>query len=72
MRFSTSHTEEMREAFGDRLEESVNLAPYTSARIGGPADYLLTATSAKDLAQLAQKLWEMEMTFRILGGGKWK
>lgn len=59
----------MREAFGDRLEESVNLAPYTSARIGGPADYLLTATSAKDLAQLAQKLWEMDMTFRILGGG---
>ncbi len=69
MRFSPSHTEEMREAFGDRLEELVTLAPYTSARIGGPADYLLTATSAKDLAQMAQKLWEMEMTFRILGGG---
>jgi UDP-N-acetylmuramate dehydrogenase len=59
----------MRKVFGDRLQESVRLAPYTSARIGGPADYLLIATSAEDLAQLAEKLWEMEMTFRILGGG---
>lgn len=69
MRFSPSRTDEMREVFGDRLQESVSLAPYTSARIGGPADYLLVASSADDLAQLAQKLWDMEMTFRILGGG---
>lgn len=67
--FSPSRTDEMRKVFGDRLQESVNLAPYTSARIGGPVDYLLIATSLEDLAQLATKLWEMDMTFRILGGG---
>lgn len=55
--------------FGDRLQESTNLAPYTSSRIGGPADYLLIATSADDLASMADQLWQMEMDFRILGGG---
>lgn len=69
MRFSPSRTAEMRGAFGDRLQESVSLAPYTSSRIGGPADFLLVAASAEELAEMAQKLWEMEVTFRILGGG---
>jgi UDP-N-acetylmuramate dehydrogenase len=59
----------MRKAFGDRLQESVSLAPYTSARIGGPADFLLTASSAGELADMAEKLWGMEVSFRILGGG---
>lgn len=68
-RFSPSRIEEMRKTFGERLQESTNLAPYTSARIGGPADYLLIATSADDLIQLANQLWEIEMDFRILGGG---
>jgi hypothetical protein len=31
---------------GDKVKENVSLAPYTSARIGGPADVLITAESA--------------------------
>jgi UDP-N-acetylmuramate dehydrogenase len=59
----------MKEAFGDRLKEGVLLAPYTSARIGGPADFVIEAHSAKELEEYAQALWNMEMPFRILGGG---
>ena len=68
-RLSATRTDEMREQFGERLRESVNLAPYTSARIGGMVDYLLIAKSAKELEEMAQQLWNMDMNFRILGGG---
>ena len=59
----------LRAAFGDRLQENVSLAPYTSARIGGPADALLTATSADELAETVSHLWELDVPYAILGGG---
>jgi UDP-N-acetylmuramate dehydrogenase len=59
----------MREVFGDQLREEVSLAPYTSSRIGGPADFLIEVRSADRLARTAQQLWEMDMQYRILGGG---
>jgi UDP-N-acetylmuramate dehydrogenase len=61
--------EALRTAFGDRLQENVLLAPYTSARIGGPADALLTVRSADELAEAASLLWELGVPYRILGGG---
>ena len=33
------------------MKENISLAPYTSARIGGPADILITAESADELAR---------------------
>ncbi len=59
----------MRDAFGAELREDVPLGPYTSARIGGAADILITADSATKLTGIADRLWENEMEFRILGGG---
>ncbi|MBC8097204.1 MAG: UDP-N-acetylmuramate dehydrogenase, partial [Akkermansiaceae bacterium] len=59
----------LRELFGDQLQEQVVLAPYTSARIGGPADALLTARSADELAQLVQTCWQHDLPFTMLGGG---
>lgn len=59
----------LRAAFGDRLQENVLLAPYTSARIGGPADALLTATSADELAETVSRLWELDIPYVTLGGG---
>jgi UDP-N-acetylmuramate dehydrogenase len=59
----------LREAFGMRLREGVPLAPYTSARIGGPADYLLLARSASELESVCLTLWALGMDFRMLGGG---
>ena len=32
---------------GDKVKENVSLAPYTSARIGGPADIFLTADTCR-------------------------
>ncbi len=60
---------ELRKSFGDRLQENVPLSGYTSSRIGGPADALVFARSAAELAQAAQKLWSMEIPLILLGGG---
>jgi UDP-N-acetylmuramate dehydrogenase len=62
-------TEQLRGAFPDFLQENAPLARYTAARIGGPAEFLLTVYSAAELAGAAEKLWELEIKFRLLGGG---
>ena len=54
---------------GDKVKENVSLAPYTSARIGGPADILIIAKSADELAQIIKLLQKQEMDYLILGGG---
>ena len=54
---------------GDKVKENVSLAPYTSARIGGPADILITAESADELARIIKLLQKQEMDYLILGGG---
>ena len=59
----------LRAAFGNRLQENIVLAPYTSARIGGPADALLTVTSADELAEAISRLWELDVPYVLLGGG---
>jgi UDP-N-acetylmuramate dehydrogenase len=56
-------------AFGAQVRENVSLAPYTSARIGGPADVLLTATSADELAAMLGVIWQHGFPCFILGGG---
>lgn len=65
----TVPTSRLREAFGERLQENVSLAPYTSARIGGPADGLVTISSADELADTVSRLWQMNVPYVILGGG---
>jgi UDP-N-acetylmuramate dehydrogenase len=54
---------------GDRVKENVSLAPYTSARIGGPADILITVTSADELARAIKLLRKEQIPYTILGGG---
>jgi UDP-N-acetylmuramate dehydrogenase len=51
------------------VKENVSLAPYTSARIGGPADVLIAAGSADDLARIIKLLWKLELDYLMLGGG---
>lgn len=60
---------DLRAVFGERLQENVLLAPYTSARIGGPADALIIVKSADELAEAAANLWEMGAPYFIFGGG---
>ncbi len=59
----------LRTEFGDALQENVMLAPYTSARIGGPADVLLTVKSVDELADAMKFIWDQEIPYYILGGG---
>lgn len=59
----------LRDAFGERMQENVMLAPYTSARVGGPADALITVTSADELAEIISRLWELDVPYEMLGGG---
>lgn len=66
---STEARQALRRAFGRRLREGILLAPYTSARIGGPADFLLAVRSVEELANTCRTLWGLGLEFRLLGGG---
>jgi UDP-N-acetylmuramate dehydrogenase len=59
----------LRATFGDRLQENVLMAGYTSARIGGPADALLFVRSADELAAAVETFWSLDLPFVLLGGG---
>ena len=59
----------LRLRFGAAVQENVSLAPYTSARIGGPADIFLTVKSADEFANVMQIIWDYGMPYTILGGG---
>lgn len=68
-RVAADLAEGLRNAFRGRLQEGAPLAPHTSARIGGPADFLLVAHSAQELEETAHTLWRLGAPFRLLGGG---
>jgi UDP-N-acetylmuramate dehydrogenase len=53
----------------DRLERDVVLAPYTTFKIGGPADLLYRARTPDELAQAVLAAWELEVPFFLLGLG---
>src|SRR5437667_6228670 len=53
-------------AFGAR---DAPLAPHTSLRIGGPADFFLRVASEKDLLDAIQVARENELPVFLLGGG---
>ena len=61
--------EELRSIFGRGLQENVLMANFTTMNVGGPADALLIANSADQLAQIVGKLWEMDLPVKVLGGG---
>ncbi len=52
-----------------RLLRDVTLAPYTTFRIGGPADLFYSATSADDLATAVQVAREAGIPWFVLGLG---
>jgi UDP-N-acetylmuramate dehydrogenase len=60
---------EMKDLFGDRIMFNVPLARYTTARVGGTADALLTVRSKTELVEVVTKLWMHETPFVLLGGG---
>lgn len=69
MTMMTAPVDLLRARLGDTVKENVPLAPYTSARIGGPADIFITADTAAELVRVVSLLWKLGLPFTILGGG---
>jgi UDP-N-acetylmuramate dehydrogenase len=55
--------------FGDKVQENISLAPYTAARIGGPADIFIIANSVDDLVEIMTAIWQQGLSYIVLGGG---
>jgi UDP-N-acetylmuramate dehydrogenase len=53
----------------NRLHEAVPLAPYTTFKIGGPADLFYEATSADDLAEAVRAARHFDIPYFVLGLG---
>jgi len=62
-------TADLRKRFRDQVQENVLLAPYTSARIGGPADVLVTIRNVDELVSAVQACQDAQLSFTLLGGG---
>lgn len=60
---------QLSEKLGSRTEKNVLLAPYTSTRVGGPADLLIRIHSKDELVKAVNYLYECSMPFFIIGGG---
>src|SRR6266704_1599527 len=52
-----------------QLKRDEPLAPYTTFRIGGPADLMYNATAADDLANAVQSARELDVPYFVLGLG---
>jgi len=61
--------EALRAALGKALKEREPLSKYTSARIGGPAEFLTIAGNASELAEQVRAAWHFGIRATILGGG---
>lgn len=61
--------ERLRDIFGDRLQVSVQLSRHTTARVGGPAELLLTVTSAAELQTAVEVAYSAGLSYFVLGGG---
>jgi len=61
--------EALRSAFGSDLQESVHMSNFTTMNVGGPADALLIAHSADQLADMVARVWQLETPMKVLGSG---
>jgi UDP-N-acetylenolpyruvoylglucosamine reductase len=57
------------EALGSRLKTDVVLAPYTTFKIGGPAEYFIEVHSKDELAAAVTAARKAGMPFFVLAGG---
>lgn len=60
---------ELREIFGQKLQEGVRLANYTTSHTGGPVLALIPVNTLEELRFTVKKLWELEVEYRVLGSG---
>ncbi len=66
---ATNYADVLGNLLGDRLRLNEPLSRYTVARLGGPADALVSVDSAALFRQVVYLAWERNWPVRILGGG---
>jgi UDP-N-acetylmuramate dehydrogenase len=67
---SSSPTQQLlHDRFGDLLKQHVPMAKYTSTRVGGRADYLLTAENATQLEEFVKTIWKLDLALLVIGFG---
>jgi len=57
------------EAYGIRVERQVSLAPHTTIKIGGPAEYFATVATAEQMSALIRWAQSVRLPYFVLGGG---
>jgi UDP-N-acetylmuramate dehydrogenase len=61
--------EDLRAAFGDRVQEQAALAPLTTFKVGGPADWLVHARCEEDVRRALVIARFRGLPVTLLGGG---
>jgi UDP-N-acetylmuramate dehydrogenase len=59
----------LRAAFGDRVQANASLAPMTTFRVGGPADWLIETRSGDEIVAALQLAHRAGVPVTMLGGG---
>ena len=57
------------EAYGIRVERQVSLAPHTTIKIGGPAEYFATVSTTAQFTALVRWAQSVRLPYFVLGGG---
>lgn len=57
------------EQLGITIQHDVPLAPFTTMKVGGPADFLATVTTTDQLLKLVRWARKEELPYYMLGGG---
>lgn len=59
----------LRAAFGERLQERVRMANYTTAHVGGEADAMLIVNTAQEMENTIRRLWDLDTPYYVIGAG---
>src|SRR5665648_760553 len=59
----------LSERFQSKFQQNVLLANLTTARVGGPADVVITIEDNLALSELVRYLWMNKISYLILGSG---
>lgn len=59
----------LKETFGDRARRDVALAPLTTFRVGGPADWLVEPKTSDEVVTALKLAFEAGVAVTMLGGG---
>lgn len=60
--------DQLQKRLGDSVKADVELAPYTTFKVGGPAEYFFMASSQEDLIKAVKVAHELGLNFHIFGG----